>query len=149
VNGKYDFSYVCKLVLTTSYTKNISDVDHNFTVINFAKYIYTHARESGQSLRKTKNFSPLQIFPSLMLALFLVTLILFPPLEFAFAKSVFALTHPPWFEKIVEVYLFLISLWSFVLMSKTFTLRLWLQTISAFIIRDISWAVGYVKGILD
>ena len=128
-----------------------SPVEHrqNHTLKSFAKQMFWYGWSRGRLLKKKHIFTPLHMLPSLALLGLIVLGILFPPLEFTFSKSLFDLYYPPWFEKVVEVYLFFVSLWSFVLIAKVFTLKLWLQTIGAFIIRDVSWAVGWLKGLLD
>jgi len=128
-----------------------SPVEHrqNHTPHSFAKQMYWYAWSRSRLLKIKKIFSPLHALPSLTLLFLIILGLLFPPVQITFFHSLLTLTYPPILEKIVEIYLFLIALWSFVLTSNTFTLKLWLQTISAFIIQHFSWSLGYLKGLLD
>jgi len=125
-------------------------VEHrqNCSVKSFAKEMFGYGWSRARLLKKTHIFTPFHALPSLAL-LFLIALgILYPPTTFSFATS-FLVVPQSWFEKAIEMYLFLIGLFSFVLISKEFTFKLWLQTIGAFIIQHLSWAIGYLKGLSD
>jgi len=116
----------------------------------FAKQMYSYAWSRGHLLKTKHIFTPLHALPSLALIGLIIISLLFPPYELTFFKSIFETSIPhSLFEKLLEAYLFLVGLWSFILISKDFTLKLWLQTISAFIIQHLSWAVGYLKGLMD
>lgn len=128
-----------------------SPVEHrqNYTLHSWAKQMYGYAWSRARLLKVKKIFSPLHALPSLTLLLLIILGLLFPPLQITFFQSLLTLTFLPVFEKIVEIYLFLVVLWSFVLISQNFTVKLWFQTITAFIIQHLSWSVGYIKGLLD
>jgi len=112
---------------------------YNFSIPNLWKQTFNYARTQADFT--LKNF-----LPTLGLFGFIVLAILFPPTELTFFKSIF-LTSNPWFEKAVEMYIFIISLWSLVLTSKRFTLKLWLQTILSFIIHHLSWSLGFLSAL--
>ena len=145
---KKDFSFAVKKVLDSTInrkTKITSNVcNPHYTPKTFAQQMYnTGQRRARLPLELS---SPLQMLPSIALISIVILGIIFPPTELAFFKSVFQ-TPTPWFEKIVEGYFFIIGLWSFTLITKDFTLKLWLQTIGVFVIQHLMLAIGYLRGL--
>lgn len=121
---------------------------HNFNLRGLWKETFDYARSRSRLLRTEHIFVLQEALPTLGLIGFIILGLLFPPTEFTFFKSIFQTTNP-WFEKVLEMYLFIISLWSMVLLVKDFTPKLWLQTICAFIIQHLAWAAGYIKGLVS
>lgn len=113
---------------------------------SFAKQMFGYGWSRGRLLKIRHIFTPTHMVPSLALITLTILAILYPPTTFSFFSSVLR-SPPAWFEKVVESYLFLIGLFSFVLISKEFTPKLWLQTFYAFIIQHLSWALGYLYGL--
>jgi hypothetical protein len=146
---KKDFSFAVKKVLdVTIYrkTKKLYTVHDINTPKTFAKRMYNIGRSRA---KLPLGFSTIQyMFPSIALIFIILLGLIFPPIEFTFFKSVYETTNP-WFEKTIEAYFFLIGLWSFVLLSKEFTLKLWLQIIVVFVIQHLMFAIGYLRGFFD
>lgn len=119
----------------------------SYTPKSFARQMYNYGWSRARLLKTRHIFTPLHIIPTVGWMLLVILLFLYPPSTFAFPHSVFT-TGLALFEKSLESYFFLVSIWSFVLVAKVFTPKLWLQTIGAFIIHHISWALGYLVGLI-
>ncbi len=129
-----------------------SPVEHrqNITPKSFFKQMWGYGWSRGRLLKIKHIFTPLHMFPSLGLLGFIIFTILFPPLEFPFPKSIVQTSILHSFpEKSLELYLFITGLWSYVLCVKEFSLVFWLKINLAFYIQHLSWALGYIKGLVD
>lgn len=144
---KKDFSFAVKKVLESTINRKVTSVvpDFHYTPKTFAQQMYNTGRSRAKF--PLGFITLLHILPSMGLISIILLGIIFPPTEISFFRNVFQ-TPTPWFEKIIEVYLFLIGLWSFILIAKVFTLKLWLQTISVFVIQHLMLAIGYLRGLL-
>ena len=120
---------------------------HKVTPKSFAKQMFGYGWSRGRLLKVRHIFTPTHMVPSLALISLVILGILYPPTTFSFLTSVFR-SPQSWFEKTIEAYLFFIGLLSFTLISKEFTPKLWFQVFGAFIIQHLSWAVGYLYGLL-
>ena len=120
---------------------------HKVSPKSFAKQMYGYGWSRGRLLKIRHIFTLTHMLPSLALISLIIFGILYPPTTFSFLTSVFR-SPQSWFEKVIEVYLFLIGLLSFTLISKEFAPKLWFQVFGAFIIQHLSWAVGYLHGFL-
>ena len=125
-------------------------VEHhqNYSPKSFAKEMYGYAWSRGRLAKKAHIVTLQHMLPSLALIALIILGVLFPPIFFSFQTS-FLTVPPSWFEKVIEIYLFVMGLWSFVLVSTEFTFRLWLQTVGTFLIQHGTWAIGYLKGLMD
>ena len=105
---------------------------HTYTILSFAKQMFSYGWGRAQLLRKVHIFTPQHALPTAGLLTLLILLFL----------------NPIFFLDGVAIYILILTgITAFKL--KTHSLKSLLQIIFTFMLMHTSWAIGYLKGLID